>query len=153
MTNGKNKNDGQPNLPEMRNEFLSAIVRLVEATAPTQQASACVDALVEHVGRLGVDVNIDYAQRDFQRASEGGRLVEACMDWWDDSFSTSATPWRAAISSRARCSGTTCPTPSPPSRCTAGTASPLLTMWSSGGLRLNGPDRRGELRRVQQGDT
>jgi hypothetical protein len=84
MTNGKNENDGQPNLPQMRNEFLSAITRLVEATAPAQQASACVDALVEHIGRLGVGVNTGWAQRAFQSAQEAGRLAKACMDWWDE---------------------------------------------------------------------
>jgi hypothetical protein len=84
MTNGKDNNDGHPNLPEMRNEFRAAITRLAEATVPTQQASACVDTLVEHVGRLGIDVNIEYGQRAFQRASEAGHLVEECMDWWDE---------------------------------------------------------------------
>ena len=33
------------NVPEMRSEFQSAITRLVESTLPTQQASACMDAL------------------------------------------------------------------------------------------------------------
>jgi hypothetical protein len=85
MVNGKDNNEGQPSLPELRDEFRTAITRLVEATERAQQASACVDALVQHLGKLGIEgIDADYARKRFQRASEGGRLVERCMDSWDE---------------------------------------------------------------------
>jgi len=85
MSNGKNKNEEQSNLPELRNDFRAVITRLVEAAAPTEQVSACVDALAQHVGRLGVGgINTGWAQRAFQIAKEAGRLPEACIDWWDE---------------------------------------------------------------------
>ena len=69
MANDKNDNDGQPNLPELRNEFHAAVTQIVEAAGPTEKVSACVETLVQHVGRLGInDINTDYAQSDFQRA-------------------------------------------------------------------------------------
>jgi len=85
MDNGKDNNEGQSSLPELSDEFRTAITRLVEATEQAQQAPACVDALVQHLGKLGIeDIDADYARNCFQRASEGGRLVERCMDSWDE---------------------------------------------------------------------
>ena len=79
----KDNNDNDVNPSEMRSEFCSAITRLIEVTEPSQQASACIDALVQHMDRLGIDINREFAKRAFQRASEGGYLCRECMDWWD----------------------------------------------------------------------
>jgi hypothetical protein len=77
--------EGRPtNVSELRNKFRSAIATLVEATASAQQASACVDAIVQHVATFGISVNTDAAQRDFQKALENGNMVETCTEWWDE---------------------------------------------------------------------
>ena len=82
-------NDGKSNkeeldLPRMRKEFQAAIARLTEAAEPTEKVFACVEALVRHVGKLGIiDIDTGYAQWDFQLALAGG-LTGACMDRWDE---------------------------------------------------------------------
>ena len=80
----QDKNDNDVNPSEMRSEFCSAITRLIEVTEPSQQVSACIDALVQHVDRLGIDINREYANMTFQKALEGGHLCSECMDWWDE---------------------------------------------------------------------
>jgi len=79
------KNDDNMNMATMRSDFHSAITRLVESTSPTQQASACTDALKREMDTLGIPINLDYARKDFQWALDEGRpLVERCLDWWDE---------------------------------------------------------------------
>ena len=73
------------NMSTRRSDFLSAITRLVENTTPPQQTAACTDALKREMDALGIGINLDYAEKDFQWASdEGHPLVERCMDWWDE---------------------------------------------------------------------
>jgi len=73
------------NMSTKRSDFHSAVTRLVESTAPTQQASACTDALKREMDTLGIRINRDDAERDFQWVlDEGHPLVGRCMDWWDE---------------------------------------------------------------------
>jgi hypothetical protein len=73
------------NMSTRRSDFHAAVTRVVETAAPTQQASACADALKREMDTLGIPVNLDYAKEDFRRAADAGRpLVERCMDWWDE---------------------------------------------------------------------
>jgi hypothetical protein len=73
------------NMSALRDEFRSAVTRLVETTSPPNQASACKDALKNHMDTLGIEINVGYADMDFQQAFDHGHsLVEPCMDWWDE---------------------------------------------------------------------
>jgi hypothetical protein len=74
----------QTDISAMRNDFHAAITRVVESTPPSQQASACTDVLRQQMHLLGIPVNIEYAQKALQRALEGGRLIERCLDGWDE---------------------------------------------------------------------
>ena len=79
------KREPHINMATMRSDFHSTITRLVEITAPAQQASVCTDALKIEMETLGIGINLDYAERDFQWAVDKARpLVEQCMDWWDE---------------------------------------------------------------------
>ncbi len=73
------------NMLALRDEFRSAISRLVETTSPANQAFACKDALKHYMDALGIEINVGYADLDFQRAFDHEHsLVERCMDWWDE---------------------------------------------------------------------
>ena len=74
------------NMSTMRDEFRSAITRLVEITPSADQASACTTALEKHLHTIGAGgINREYALSDFRCALDNGHpLVERCMDWWDE---------------------------------------------------------------------
>ena len=95
MRNEKTMSEPKRDLSAMRSDFHAAITRVVESTPPSQQASACTDVLRQQMHLLGIPVNIEYAQKALQRALEGGRLVERCMDWWDEV--ASGIRWPVAI--------------------------------------------------------